>query len=170
MKEIWKDIKNYENLYQISNLGNIKSLVGFNGHKYIKREKNLKPWKNKTHDNVDYYLCVTLVKNKIHTKKSIHRLVAQAFIPNPNELPEVNHKDGNKQNNRVDNLEWCTCKENQNHSWTILKRKSNKQKAKILDKLIELYKNKNWKEVSKLFEKLSNEYGIDIVVYKFEEE
>lgn len=67
------------------------------------------------------------------------------------------------------NLEWCTCKENQNHSWTVLKRKSNKQKAEQLDKLIELYKKGDWDKVSKLFGALSNAYEVDIVVYKWEE-
>nr|DAU67687.1 MAG TPA: homing endonuclease [Caudoviricetes sp.] len=166
MKEIWKDIKGYEGLYQISNLGRVKSLIGFGGHRYIKREKILKAWKCKTHDNGDYYLYITLSKNKVHTKKSVHRLVAENFIENYNNLPEVNHKDGNKQNNCVFNLEWCTYKENQNHSWTILKRKSNKEKAKVSDELIKLFANGDWNKVECILNELSEKYDVDIVVYK----
>lgn len=93
--EIWKDCKGYEGLYQVSNLGRIWS---------IKRQKYLKGCGDK-----DGYLRVSLTaKNgKVKTEK-IHRLVAIAFISNPLGLPVVNHKDENKQNNTVDNLEWCS--------------------------------------------------------------
>lgn len=101
-KEIWKDVKGYENLYKVSNLGEVKSL---NYRKSLK-EKILKP-----RNNGDNYLCVIL-KGK---KKYIHRLVAEAFISNPNNYKEVNHKDENKQNNNANNLEWCTRKYNCNY-------------------------------------------------------
>ena len=68
--------------------------------------------------NKGYYV-ISLVKNKIKKQLRIHRLVAQAFIPNPDNLPQVNHKDGNKQNNCVDNLEWCTGKHNIKESWRL---------------------------------------------------
>ena len=104
IKEIWKDIENYENLYQISNLGRIKSLC-FN------KIKILKP-----HNNRGYY-DVTLYKNGKHKQHKIHRLVASAFLINNEQKTCVNHKDGNKTNNNVDNLEWVTPKENVIHAY-----------------------------------------------------
>ena len=106
--EIWKDIPNYEGLYQVSNLGNIKSLFRY--------KKILKPIKNTLG-----YLKVSLYKNKKIKVFSIHRLVAETFIPNPNNLPEINHKDGNKGNNNVENLEWCTRQQNILHRFRVLK-------------------------------------------------
>jgi hypothetical protein len=102
-EEIWKDIPDYEGLYQVSNLGDIRSL---------KRKKaiNLLP-----SIGTDGYYRLNLHKNGGKTS-SIHRIVAQAFIPNPDNKPQVNHKDGNKLNNHFDNLEWCTPKENTNHA------------------------------------------------------
>ena len=100
-KEIWKDIPNYEGLYQISDTGRIKSL---------KRNIILKPSTNKN------YFKIILCKNGSKKTYFIHRLVAIAFISNPKNLLEVNHIDGNKLNNNVNNLEWCTRKENVEHS------------------------------------------------------
>lgn len=110
MVEIWKDIKGYEGLYQVSTCGRIKSLarmvpfsnIHTSGYRQLK-EKILKGGITK-----DGYNVVTLRKDNIGKIYSIHRLVAETFIPNPNNLPEVNHKDENKVNNHVDNLEWCT--------------------------------------------------------------
>lgn len=103
MDEIYKDIKGYEGKYQVSNLGNVKSLHYNNTNK----EKVLKTTLHK-----DGYLFVSLGHDKT---KSIHRLVAETFIPNPDNMPIVNHKDENKQNNSVDNLEWCSYKYNSNY-------------------------------------------------------
>lgn len=102
MNEIWKDIDDYEGHYQVSNLGNVKSLK-------FGKEKILKP-----HDNGIGYLQVKLCKNGQKEQPLVHQLVAQAFIPNPQNLPEVNHKDENKTNNSVENLEWVSSKENTN--------------------------------------------------------
>lgn len=99
MEEIWKDIEGYEGLYQVSNLGRVKSL---NYHR-TRKEQLLKPTKS----NRGYFK-VYLNKNGKMKTFNVHRLVAQAFIENPNNYPCVNHKDENKINNIVDNLEYCT--------------------------------------------------------------
>ena len=105
MQEEWRDIGGYEGLYQISNIGNVKSLgrlVNYkNKGKKWQEGKILKPL------NKRGYLCVGLWKNGYIKNYSVHRLVAQAFIPNPNNLPQVNHKNEIKDDNRVENLEWC---------------------------------------------------------------
>ena len=101
MKEIFKDIKNYEGLYQVSNLGRVYS---------IRNNKILKPKLN-----ICGYLSVNLKYKGSHVTKSIHRLVAQTFIENPYNFPQVNHKDEDKTNNCVDNLEWCSAKYNINY-------------------------------------------------------
>lgn len=101
MKEIWKDIQGYEGLYQVSTLGRVKRVT---------TGRILKGSKDK-----DGYLMVRLSKNNIKSDKAIHRLVAQAFIPNPENKLEVNHIDENKTNNSLYNLEWMTRKENINH-------------------------------------------------------
>ena len=109
MEEVWKDVQGYEGLYQVSNLGNVKSFR--ESHKYGKpKEFTLKPCLI----NSGYYV-VTLYTGKERHKFQIHRMVANAFIPNPDNLPCVNHKDENKLNNCVDNLEWCTYQYNNNY-------------------------------------------------------
>lgn len=117
MNEIWKDVKGYEGLYQISNLGRIKSLkrqVGF-----IERdEKILKP------RLIRSYLVAHLFKNNVAKNVLIHRMVAEMFIENPENKPCVNHIDGNKQNNKVENLEWVTHSENDLHAYKLGLRKS----------------------------------------------
>lgn len=119
MTEIWRDIKGYENLYKVSNLGNIISL---------KTNKILKPNKGS-----NGYLLVHLYNNGIRSKHLlIHRLVAEAFLPNPNNYPQVNHKDENVSNNNVNNLEWCDSKYNNNYG-TRNKRVS-KAKSKSVSK------------------------------------
>lgn len=105
MKEIWKPIKGYEGIYEISNFGKVKSIRYFNhvNNKIYSREKILKLSLNEKG-----YFRVGLYKSGKEIKFKVHRLVAENFIPNPNKYNEVNHIDGNKQNNCVDNLEWCT--------------------------------------------------------------
>lgn len=106
MKEIWKDISGYEGLYQVSNLGNIKSFR--KSKKYgSQNEYILKP-----HISNNGYAQVTLYDNAIRHKFLVHRLVAMTFLLNPDNLQQINHKDENKLNNCVTNLEWCTAEYN----------------------------------------------------------
>lgn len=100
--EQWKPIVGYEGLYEISNLGRVKNLK-------FGKEKILKPANNRG------YLRVCLCRDGKGKMLSVHRLVAEAFIPNPMGLPEVNHKDENKINNCVSNLEWCNRLYNNNY-------------------------------------------------------
>lgn len=111
MEEIWKDVPGYEGRYMVSNFGRIKSIKVWNGNKYLKKYDNcdrvLIPC-----DGRNGYFYVSLCGRK-HT---VHRLVANAFIQNPQNKTQVNHIDGNKKNNRVENLEWCTNRENALHA------------------------------------------------------
>jgi hypothetical protein len=101
--EIWKDIPSYEGLYQISNLGNVKSLYRIANNNHIIYEKILKPQKN-----YNGYLIVNLYKNNRMKAKLIHRLVGKTFVDNPNNYNYINQIDKNKSNNNANNLEWCT--------------------------------------------------------------
>lgn len=114
--EIWKDVQGYEGYYQVSNFGRVKSLTrtvksnkGDNYPYATLSEKIRKPSEGK-------YLQIILCKDGKTKKHLIHRLVAQAFIPNPNNLPCVNHKDENPRNNHVENLEWCTYQYNNQYN------------------------------------------------------
>ena len=101
--EEWRDIEGYEGLYRVSNLGRVKSLRDNHGN-YREKILSLKP-------NKQGYVEIVLYKNKEKEYFLVHRLVAEAFIPNPNNLPEVNHKIDDfehRSDNRVENLEWCT--------------------------------------------------------------
>ena len=110
-KEIWRDVVGYEGLYQVSNLGRVKSLPKY----HYKYEKLLHPTVKKRDGRVSVMLSKPTSKRK---RISIHRLVAMAFLDNPHNYPEINHKDENPQNNCVDNLEWCTRKYNMNYGTT----------------------------------------------------
>ena len=102
--EEWRDIKGYEGAYQVSSYGRIRSFKN-NKVKVLKAQYHYKG-----------YLFVTLLKNGTSKKYKVHRLVAQAFIPNPNNYPQVNHKDEVKDNNVVENLEWCTASYNNTYN------------------------------------------------------
>lgn len=116
--EIWKSIDGYDGKYQVSNLGRVKSIFTTyatkNGLRKKYRDVMLKPMVQK-----NGYLYVCLWSENKKKNCLIHRLVAQAFVPNPYQHPEVNHKDENKSNNNASNLEWCTTKENVNYGTCI---------------------------------------------------
>lgn len=153
MQEIWKDIYfidkgitfDYRGLYQVSNFGRVKSLVKWDiGSKSFIREEKI------MNANCGEYRKVGLRKDGCYKTISVHRLVALMFIPNPNNLPQVNHKDENKLNNKVDNLEWCSLLDNCRYG-TRTERSNNKR---TLYKIIQKDKNGNivklWNSASEI--------------------
>lgn len=113
MEEIWKDIEGYNGRYQVSNLGRVKSIITKGRYEYNPPKVSILSGTIARGG----YKRVLLTKNGKKTAESVHRLVAKAFIPNPENKPQINHIDGNKLNNCVDNLEWVTHQENQAHAW-----------------------------------------------------
>jgi hypothetical protein len=140
--EIWKDIIDFEGRYQVSNLGRLKSLQGNFPSK--RKEKILKlSLKNG-------YPKTLLWKDSKATTARVHRVVAFAFLDNPYNKPNINHKDGNRANNVVENLEWCTQKENIHHSRNITKNGS----VISLQKLTVLYEENIDLELSDFIRKI----------------
>lgn len=135
--EIWKDIEWYEWLYQVSNIGNIKSL------NYASRwyERILKGIKNN-----HWYIHISLYREWKSKSVSIHRTVLYAFLPNPENKLEVNHINWIKTDNKLENLEWCTRKENALHSYRVL---WYKMTDKAIENAITNWK-KNWKQIMQL--------------------
>ena len=152
-KEIWKDIDGYEGLYQVSNLGRIKSLPKFhktNTTGYMQEEKILKPQKD-----IHGYLKVGLYKNGKCKIFNIHNLVANAFIENPNNYKYVNHKDENKTNNRVENLEFCSFYYNLMYG-TRLQRIAKKNNKPILQFDLEGNFIKEYESITQASKELNN--------------
>ena len=119
MEEIWKDVVGYEGLYQVSNYGRVKSLPkihkttkNYNKLGYITKEKILRQRKTQRG-----YFIVTLYKDQKGKSLYVHRLVANMFILNKDNKPCINHKNGDKKDNKVTNLEWCTYSENMIHAY-----------------------------------------------------
>lgn len=114
MKEIWKDVNEHKGVYQVSNLGRVRSLdrqyISSDGRKLFFKGKVLKP------SNSNGYLRVNLKKEGKTNSRFVHRIVADAFIVNVNNCPQINHIDGNKENNNINNLEWSSSKDNVIHS------------------------------------------------------
>lgn len=130
MEEIWLPAKGYEGLAEVSNLGRFKIL-----EKRVLQPagRHPSPWwrvyKERIREAKDNYFSVGVMVDGVRKVENLHRVVAKTFIPNPEGLPEVNHIDGNKGNNRVDNLEWVTSKDNSLHSTRILKKNIGSQNS-----------------------------------------
>lgn len=171
MKEIWKQIEGYENLYEVSNLGRVRSVERPSRNKRNKngviKGKILKPGSNPVG-----YVIVSLYRDKKQKFFQVHRLVAKAFIPNVMNKEQVNHIDGNKKNNNINNLEWATRSENMKHAIENGLFKIRKiEKAKEIEQL-DLNNNviKTWNSCREIVNKLnvtrSDIYGCCNNLYK----
>lgn len=119
-KEEWRDIPGYEGDYQVSTLGGVRN-VGTDP------PRQLKPWRHPAG-----YTCVTLCRDKKKVKHLVHRVVAETFLPNPEHKPQVNHKNGDKADNNVNNLEWCSNQENSRHSAYVLGNETTNPKRPVV--------------------------------------
>ena len=143
MKEIWKDIQGYEGLYQVSNLGRIKRVWC--------KPKILTPKPNKKG-----YLRIYFYKGKNKKFLRVHRLVAQAFIPNPENKPQINHIDGNKSNNCVSNLEWVTNDENYKHALKMGLTNHKQKPVALLENNVEIAR---FESVNQALKETKGKYG-----------
>lgn len=161
-KEVWKDIEGYENKYQVSNFGRVRSLINSHGNprtilKILKLDRGK-----------EGYLYIALSKENKKKPFKVHRLVAKAFIPNPENKPQVNHIDGNKQNNRADNLEWVTPSENIQHAYKsglIKTRKSTRKGERAIGAKLT---NAQAKEIRRKYKKGSRDKNIYTLAKEYE--
>lgn len=126
--EVWKDIVGYEGIYQVSNHGRVKALpktIEYSDGKVIPYDEIIM----RSIIEKEGYKVVNLTNNGVQRQFRVHRLVAKAFIPNPNNYPQVNHRDEIKSNNNVENLEWCTHKYNQNYGTSIERSSKNRSRS-----------------------------------------
>jgi hypothetical protein len=130
--EIWKPVVGYEGLYEVSNFGRVKSI-----HRYHCNNEIIMKTSYRVRGG---YECVILCKNNKKKSKRVHRLVAEAFIPNPSGLPIINHKDENPRNNRVSNLEWCDYQYNYYYTYN--------RHPELKEKMASYFKDGNGKNVS----------------------
>ena len=112
--EEWRPIAEFDGEYEVSNLGRVRSMKKYRGQTGRIMPQTQQP---SGRNGERRYFAVMLSHNNKSFCRKVHRMVAEAFIPNPDNLPEINHKDGNRANNQVSNLEWCTRKANVQHSW-----------------------------------------------------
>jgi hypothetical protein len=150
MQEIWKDIKGYEGLYKVSNLGRVKSLnrviKNKNGSLRSLEERMLNPLKD-----TDGYLMVGLFQYGNQKRCKIHRLVAETFLENPNNKPQVNHINEIKSDNKLSNLEWVTAKENVNHG-SAPKRRAESRMKRVVQISIEGEEIRTFKSMNEVAE------------------
>ena len=139
IEEQWKDIKGYEGAYQVSNFGRVRSLDRYVNCGIRNNDKVLKKGKIIKQNISNNYLVVGLCNGKTQKSKLVHRLVAEAFILNPNNYPCVNHKNENKLNNCWYNLEWCTNKYNNNYGTRLTRISEKLQNNKKLSKAVNQY-------------------------------
>lgn len=148
--EIWKDIEGFEGFYQVSNIGNVKSIAvrrSLHGVIHIiNREKMMKPY-----DNGNGYLMVCLRANGNRTPIAVHRLVALAFLNHDQSKDVVNHKDRNTHNNNVENLEWVTTKENVNWSAAYMRKPKSSFKATNTGEKYISFRNNRYRVMFKPF-------------------
>ena len=139
-EEIWKPIPEYEGIYEVSNLGNVRSVDRYLDCKIKNVNKHL--WKGRIisqQKRKDGRLTVALYSHSKRKRMLVHRVVADAFIPNPNNYPCINHKDENPANNKVENLEWCTYKYNNNYgTFAERRRKTMEEKGYWFGKKIKV--------------------------------
>lgn len=155
MEEIWKPVKGYEGYYEVSNMGRVRSC-----DRYVKHYSKQRFYKGKLLAENEYpngYKYVNLNKDGIHKTALIHRLVAVAFLPNPNNFPEVNHRDENFRNNELTNLEWCTSKYNANYGTRMQKCSNPEQRRPIIQLSKEGMFIKRWNGIGEA----SKALGID---------
>lgn len=152
IKETWKDIEGYKGLYQVSNYGNVKSQQRLrrNGNGWCVQKECIMSQRI----NTSGYKIVILCKDGVKRVKIVHRLVAYAFIPNLNNLPEVNHKNEIKTDNRAENLEWCTKIYNQNYGTKKIRTQITRKKL-----------NSEWNALMK--KNLNHSYGAEKPVLCF---
>jgi len=155
-KEVWKDVKGWEGFYQVSNLGRFKGVERLDSRGYKQKERIMKGY-----DNGHGYIHVYGSKNGIAKTLKLHRIIAEAFIPNPNNLPCVNHKDENRANNHVDNLEWCTYSYNNTYGDRLKKIKKSEGWKKSW-KPIYVIKQDGTKEWFESLTSASEKYNLDI--------
>ena len=166
LNEIWKDIKNYEDLYQVSNYGRVKRLGVYRTSARYYKKGRYYPTKIMTSSIGKHCYCYVQLFDYSGSFKTIriHRLVAEAFIPNPKNKPQVNHKDGNKENNKIDNLEWCTNGENGKHAWDNNLRTKNFGKDNYISRKVLQYTSdkkliKEWDCIKDISRSLGYNYG-----------
>lgn len=163
--EVWKDIEGYEGLYQVSNLGRVKSLernVVYSGQTRHVKERIMKQTEKKGGRCEQGYLQICLKKNNVVKNFRVHRLVANAFIQNPEGKETVNHIDGNKHNNCVDNLEWLTQEENNKHAYTTgLNGKGHRVRGKCAICIAQYDKNMNLIDKYPSMSEAARQTGID---------
>lgn len=144
MIEIWKDIEGYEGLYQISNFGRVKSLERRVRAKKPGTTQLIREKIRKLSYTTEGYSYVVLAKEGVNKTFLVHRIVAKTFIPNPENLPCVNHKDENKQNDFVENLEWCTYSYNNTYKDIHRRRNLDNVNRKVIQYDLEMNEIKRW--------------------------